>query len=391
MIARELASQLRAAAKESPAVTVTGPRQSGKTTLLQAVFPRATYVHLEEPDVLAFARQDPRGFVRAHPRPVILDEIQYAPNLLPYLKAEIDRTRKRKGQFFLTGSQSFALMAPMSESLAGRTAHLHLLPLTASEMINNTRKTTIEKVIFRGFYPELHASAELSGLKSYTRWQASYIRTFVERDVRRISNVGDLAQFERFVRLLAARSGNLLNLSELGRDAGVEQPTAKRWQGVLQAGFVAFELLPFHRNFSKRMIKSPKTYFYDTGLCRYLMGIRETTQLRINQAFGALFETLVVSDIKKSIAHRNINADLSFYRSSDGLEVDLLISAGSNTRAFEIKATATPRLDQLGPLRRWMLLTKTKIATVLCLVDEPTPLGHGITAVPWWDHSRYWN
>jgi predicted AAA+ superfamily ATPase len=189
---------------------------------------------------------------------------------------------------------------------------------------------------------------------------------------------------------MAARSGTLLNLSEVGRDAGVEQPTAKRWHGVLQAGFVTFELLPHYRNFSKRLIKSPKIYFVDVGVARYLSGLRDLEHFRLSQAFGPLFETLVVSDIRKTLAHRGVEADLAFFRSSDGIEVDLLLTLGRHTHAFEIKGTATPGPGDLKGLRKWMEMSGTKTAHVLCLVDRPMPVEPGITAVPWWDHAKIW-
>lgn len=232
LILRDLASQIQAAFREAPSVTLAGPRQSGKTTLLKNLFPEATDVHLEEPDVLDFARRDPRGFVQAHREPVIFDEVQYSPELLPYIKAEIDRHRTRRGRFLLTGSQSFALLDSMTESLAGRTVYVDLLPLSAAEARARVRSDSVADLIFRGFYPELHASTVFATQDSVARWQASHIRTFVERDVRRISNVGDLNQFERFLRLSAARTAQLLNLAELGRDTCVDQSTARRWHSV---------------------------------------------------------------------------------------------------------------------------------------------------------------
>lgn len=389
-ISRDLSPQVLSSARESPSITLTGPRQSGKTTLLRSLFPEATYVHLEEPDVLEFARSDPRGFLKAHREPLILDEIQYAPDLTRYLKAEIDADRSRTGRFLITGSQSFALMDAMTESLAGRTRYLDLLPLSAHEILAAVRSESVSNLIFRGFYPELHASPPLRAEESVSRWQASYIRTFVERDVRRIGNVGDLDLFERFLRLTAGRTGQLLNLSELGRDTGVDQSTARRWMSILKAGFVVFSLLPSHNNLSKRVVKSPKVYFHDVGLCRYLMGLRESSQLPMNQAFGALFETMVMADLRKQLGNAGIPADLSFFRSSDGIEVDLLLSIGSRQYAAEIKATATPTLGQLGSLQKWMALSGAREAFLLCLVEEERPLGHGIRALPWWEHPKIW-
>ena len=376
------------AAMESPSITLTGPRQSGKTTLLRHLFPQAAYVHLEEPDVLDFCRRDPRGFLRSFPKPVILDEVQYAPLLLPYIKADIDENRERNGQYFITGSQSFRLMSEVTEVLSGRTRYYNLLPCTRGELGQSSHSVAEE--IFRGFYPELHAQPALKNLDSVARWQASYIRTFVERDVRRIANVGSLVEFERFVRLLAARSGQVLNLAALGKAAGITQPTAKRWWNVLQAGFVSFPLLPSYTNFNKRLTKSPKSYYYDVGLCRYLMGLREVSQLPLNQAFGNLFETMVVADIKKEILHTDASVSLSFFRSSDGIEVDLLIDDGEITHPFEIKATATPRWDNLQSLRKWMELSKAPKAYVLCMVTKPTPLSDRITAIPWQSHRTVW-
>ncbi len=383
MILRSAERLISQVATEFSAITVTGPRQSGKTTILRKLFSHATYIHLEEPDILASAKQDPKGFLHFHihkNRVIILDEIQYCPELLPYIKRMIDEERNLKGRFFLTGSQNFQLMQSMSESLAGRTFVFELFPLSMLEL---SQEMNIENVMMKGFYPQLWADPAFVELSSVHRWMGSYVRNFIEKDIRRIGNIEDIYQFENFVRLLAARSGSLLNIAELARSAQISETTAKRWLSLSTSGYLVFETLPYHQNFSKRITKSRKMYFVDIGLCRYLVGFSQFEALRLSPYFGSFFESMVVADIKKNLENQGLQTPLYFFRSSDGIEVDVIIERENQRVAFEIKATETPTLSQTKGLRKFISLHKKTQGFVLCNVSEPTPLGEGIIAIPW--------
>ncbi len=343
--------------KTFPAIVVTGPRQSGKTTLLKTLFGKThRFVSLENPDVRIRAKEDPLAFLENNPAPVIFDEIQYVPELLSYIKTKIDEKRK-PGQWLLTGSQNFTLMQGVSESLAGRVAVLSLLPFSYGERINqgdkllslsewqkrirsfsSTKKSfALSEILLRGNYPEIASK------KSVDRqlWCGSYISTYLERDVRNLTSVGDLNQFERFLRLCAARTGQILNLSEMARDIGVSVPTAKRWLSVLETGYQIYLLYPYYRNIGKRWVKSPKLYFNDTALASYLLGIHEKETLIHSPYFGSLFETFVINDFYKRFVHFGVMPSMYYLRTRDGLEVDLVVDFNQQLSFFEIKSNMT--------------------------------------------------
>lgn len=341
MIDRDLAPRLLRAASQFPAVTLTGPRQSGKSTLCQALFSELAYANLETPDVRAFAVNDPRAFLAQFPDGVIIDEIQRAPELPSYLQGMIDADR-RPGRFILTGSRNLALLNAVSQSLAGRTAVLHLLPLAHGEVAQfDQHPVTLETALFAGGYPAVFEHGMNPG-----DWLASYVATYLERDARAIGNISDLAAFQRFVELCAGRTAQLLNYSSLAADCGVSQPTAKAWLDVLEAGFIAFRLRPFYANLRKRLVKTPKLHFYDVGLACWLLGIRDAEQLRSHPLRGALFETWTVTEIVKHRMNRGENGILYFYRDRGGAEVDLVIERGDRLTLVEAKSgqTATARL-----------------------------------------------
>ncbi len=337
MIERDLTPELIRAARQFPSITLTGPRQSGKTTLCRAVFPDLPYTTLEAPDIRALATEDPRGFLAQFPNGAIIDEVQRVPDLLSYLQVIID-SDPEPGRWVLTGSQNLSLLASVSQSLAGRTAVHHLLPPSRSEIVRFDRPPkSLEATLFAGAYPRIF-DRDLNPAD----WLRSYVATYIERDVRTISNVGDLPTFQRFVELCAGRTAQLVNYSSLADDCGVSQPTAKTWLGILETGFLTFRLPAFHANLRKRLVKMPRLYFYDTGLVCWLLGIRSPEQLRTHPLRGPIFETWVVSEIAKYRTHLGESGGLFFYRDSNGAEVDLILEYPFHITLVEAKASATP-------------------------------------------------
>ncbi len=363
-IPRDLAPRLLQAAQKSPSITLTGPRQSGKTTLARTVFPEHRYVSLEALDTRAFATEDPRGFLARYPDGAIIDEVQRAPDLPAYLQGIIDAD-PRPGRWILTGSQNLALVQSVSQSLAGRTAVHHLLPLARREIVRFAQHPeTLEAAMLAGGYPRIFDR----GLDP-SEWLRSYVATYVERDVRTISQVGDLTIFQRFVELCAGRTGQLVNFLSLASDCGVTQPTAKAWLGILEASYLVFRLPPYHRNLGKRLVKTPKLHFYDTGLACWLIGIRTPQQLRTHPLRGAIFETWVVSEIVKHRLNRGETRGLYFYRNRDGAEVDLVIEHPSRLTLVEAKSSQTPNSSLFsGALRVQRQLSQASPPSGLAVV-----------------------
>ena len=381
IIERDLTPRLERAARRWPAVTLTGPRQSGKTTLCTAVFPHHPHASLEAPDVRAFASEDPRGFLAQFPDGAVIDEVQRVPGLLSYLQGMVDAD-PTPGRWILTGSQNLALLESVSQSLAGRTAVLHLLPLARSEVVRfAAHPGRLDATLVAGGYPAIFDR----GLDA-PEWHSSYVATYIERDVRTISNVGDLAVFQRFVQLCAGRTAQPVNLSSLASDCGVSQPTAKAWLSILEAGFVAFCLPSLRSTLRKRLVKAPKLHFYDTGLACWLLGIRSAEQLVAHPLRGPIFETWVVSEIVKHRANREAVGGLSFYRDRSGAEVDLVVERPDTAVLVEAKATATPSASLLaGAARVRNHLADSFAATdVVCVYggDMPQQRQDG-TLIPW--------
>jgi uncharacterized protein len=350
MITRAITEELRQATLEYPIVTILGPRQAGKTTLIRMTFPEKPYVSLEDPDVRAAAEADPRGFLAQMPNGGVLDEVQRFPLMLSYLQGIVDREH-RPGLFILTGSHQPTLHEAISQSLAGRTALLTLWPFSLSEIRQYKSDWNAFDLIVRGAFPRLHEE----GLDA-RRFYNGYVQTYVERDVRALVQLRDLGAFQRFMTLLAGRVGQLLNATSLSNDAGVSASTIKNWLSVLKASYVVFELQPYFENVSKRVMKSPKIYFADPGLAAFLLGIHDENQAARDPLRGGLYENLVIADVMKGAFNRGIRPNLYFYRDSQGNEVDLLVKENGRITPVEIKSAATFSTDFLKGLRNFAKL-----------------------------------
>jgi len=396
MLSRMLGPRLQEAASRYPIVTLTGPRQSGKTTLVRALFPDHAYLSLEVPDVRRLALDDPRGFLGGLSRGAILDEVQRAPELFSYLQGLVDDD-PRPGRFILTGSQNFLLMRSISQTLAGRASILHLLPFSLDELLGRpslaiesltgevpAERTipdrSLEETLFAGFYPAIHDR----GIPPQD-WLGNYHQTYLERDVRDLVNVGDLDAFDRFVSLCAGRTGQLLDRSSLASDCGISHTTASRWLSVLTASFLVVLLQPYHASFNKRLIKSPKLYFLDTGLLCRLLRIRSAEDLSTHAARGAVFESFVLSELWKRRVHAGLEPDLYFWRDSAGHEVDLIADAGPRPIAIEVKSGRTLSADQFRGLDYWAALPgQAEDGSVLAYAGDLAFQRHGARARPWW-------
>jgi predicted AAA+ superfamily ATPase len=398
-IERTLEPIIKRAVAEFPAVVLTGPRQSGKTTILQHLFSQQyRYVSLEPPDVRTAALEDPRGFLETYPPPVIFDEVQYTPDLLPYIKEKIDADRDKYGQYLLTGSQNLLLTEKVTESLAGRAAMLCLLPLSrreaegrpqaplpwepkqraSSEATYSYRE--LWKWFLRGGYPELTAHPR----RDINLWHAGYVQTYLERDVRTLRQVGDLSQFQKFLRALAARNAQLLNLAELSRDLGLAVNTAKAWLSVLEATYQVILLRPYFANVGKRLVKTPKAYFMDVGMLCYLAGLKDPDHAASGPMGGAIMETAVLSEIVKTLTHRGIDPQIYFWRTMAGTEVDIVIETGEKLVPIEVKLSATPRPAMASAVKTFQkdLKDKAMPGYVVHPGDVILPLGSGVTALP---------
>ena len=338
-IRRQAETVLLERAKAYPVVTVLGPRQSGKTTLCRIAFPDKPYVNLEQPDVREFAQQDPQAFLTQYPDGAVLDEIQNVPSLLSWIQVLTD-SDPRAGRFVLTGSHQLQLSAQLTQSLAGRTAVIELLPLSLSELMSQNVSMptdgTVDQWMLQGGYPRIHAQQ-----MSPEVMLSDYFATYVERDVRQLINLRHLREFGQCVRLLAGRTGQLLNQSSLGNEVGVSSNTITQWLSILEASFVVFTLAPWSANLGKRLVKSPKVYFYDVGLACWLLGIKTVEQLQYHPLRGALFENLVVLEVMKAQRNQGLREPLYFFRDSNGLEVDLLLERAEGLVLVEIKASQT--------------------------------------------------
>ena len=396
-ITRALEPTALQAATQFPATVLTGPRQSGKTTLLKHLFGTThTYLSLELPDVQAAAASDPRGLLEAHPPPVIFDEIQHAPVLLPYIKERIDAHRSQPGQYLLSGSQNLLLLERITESLAGRAAMLRLLPLSRRELARHAQApfpwedpggspsgpafAGLWKSLLRGGYPELAGRPHLGS----QLWHASYIQTYLERDVRSLRQVGDLSSFQAFLRVLAARSGQLLSLTDIARDLGLAVNTAKAWLSVLEATYQVFVLRPYAANVGKRLVKSPKVYFADTGTLCHLAGLKDPEHAAAGPLGGAILETAVLAEILKTLLGRGEEPQVYFWRTSYGAEVDIVVDTGVALIPVEVKLSSTPHPRMAAGIQTFQKSFGDRAAPgyVVHPGDVRLPLAPGVTALP---------
>jgi uncharacterized protein len=396
MIPRQLADVLVRAATQYPVVSLTGPRQSGKTTLVRAAFPHHAYVSLESPDHRAFAIEDPRGFLAQFPNNVILDEVQRTPDLFSYIQGIVD-DENRPGQFVLTGSHNFLLLQSIRQTLAGRCSVLHLLPFARTELTRRPPMAISDigrispspedatddwcDVLFKGSYPRIHDRN-----LDCQDWLRNYCETYLERDVRDIVHVGDIEAFSRFLRLCAGRCSQLLNLAALAADAGIAHSTARRWLSILEASFLVAILRPYHGNLNKRLVKSPKLYFLDTGLLCYLLRIRSADELRFHGARGAVFEAWVVSELLKNYYNRGAEPDVFFWRDSAGHEVDIVIEHEGRQIVVEIKSGETVADDFFKTLRYWRKLPGQVAAPAALVYGGKSSFMRDGVAVRCWDH-----
>jgi hypothetical protein len=380
-IHRRIEANILKRAKEFPVIVLTGPRQTGKSTMLKEIFPRYNYVSLDDPRKADAAISDPALFLENYPSPLIIDEIQYAPHLMRYIKMRVDAAKSRKCFYVLTGSQIFPLMAGVSESLAGRAALFELLGFSIDEISGITRGAGYSecfRMIYRGFYPALWAKKTDVDI-----FYSSYLGTYLERDVRQVRSVHDLKIFQKFLELLASRAGSILNLSEVSKECGISHTTAQGWLSILETSRIIYMLRPYYRNVTKRVIKSPKIYFTDTGLLAYLLRYPDPATLGAGPMAGHIFENMMIIEVLKHKFNNNKRFEMYFMKDSNLNEADLLIDHGNKVQMIEFKAAKTVKEDHLRSMSLIQRSVKADEMFVVSFFDEEIKLGMGIRSLPW--------
>lgn len=380
MIQRIGKNKLKQLASKFRVVAVVGPRQSGKTTICKATFPRKPYVSLENPDIADFAITDPNGFLRQFKNGAILDEVQKLPHLFSYIQQIVDENNKA-GFFILSGSNNFLMQESISQTLAGRVAYLHLLPCSLKELKTAKLLSSYENHIFNGGYPE-----PLYKNITATDWHPNYINTYVERDVRQLKNITNLVLFMKFLRLCAGRTGQILNMQSLANDCGIDAKTVQAWLNILESSYIIYLLKPFYNNYNKRIIKAPKLYFYDTAIVCSLLGIQNKEQLKSHSSIGALFENMVIIDLLKQRLNNGSQDNLYYWRDKTGNELDVLLDTATSVTAIEIKAGATMNADYQKGLLYFKNIVNDKkvIKTIVCYTGSATQKrSNGVEVKPW--------
>jgi len=378
MIERIASQKILQLSKVFKCVVITGPRQSGKTTLVKILFPDKVYLSLENPDTRRFAIEDPRGFLKRYESGAIFDEVQRTPELFSYLQEVLDSSRE-PGRFILTGSNNFLLQQNISQSLAGRVAILNLLPFSTNEIFVDKDAAPDENIlILKGLYPPIYDMSIPP-----EDWYPNYLRTYIDRDVRQIKNITDLIVFERFIRLLAGRTGQELNLTSLAVETGVDTKTIQSWIGILESSFIIYLLSPHFKNFNKTLVKRPKIYFYDTGLVCSLLGIITTDQLLQHPLRGSLFESLIVTELLKKRANAGKQINLYYWRDKTGHEVDVIVDNGTSLLPIEIKAGKTIYSEFFKGLSYWNKLSEQKTGLIVYSGDQEEERSNGISVLNW--------
>jgi predicted AAA+ superfamily ATPase len=384
MITRAAEITIRALLQGFPVITITGPRQSGKTTLARAIFSDKPYASLEDPDIRLVARDDPRAFLARFPDGAVLDEVQRCPDILSYLQTMVDEDG-RMGRFILTGSQQFGLLSGITQSLAGRTAFIELLPFSLGELEQAGKlPKRLDDMLIKGGYPPLYDRHI-----PLRAWFGSYVTAYIERDVRQVLKVQELETFQRFLRLCAGRTGQLLNLVSLATDCGITHNTAKSWISVLEASYILFLLRPHHANFNKRLIKAPKLYFYDSGLVSWLLGIQTQQQLETHPLRGNIFETFIVAELMKTRLNSGERPNMYFWRDSNGNEVDVIIEQGQKLMPIEIKSGSTIARDFFTGLEKWIAMAGDLSFSPTLIYGGADTYQHKGIKVTGWQDARF--
>lgn len=377
-IGRTLSEETFETAKEFKIVCVIGPRQSGKTTLCKQLFAEKAYVNLEDPDVLLFAKTNPRAFLAKYPKGAIFDEVQRIPELFNYLQGIVDSSDEM-GQFILSGSNNFLMQQNISQSLAGRVGYIELLPFSLSELeASNIQNESLNKQMLEGFYPDI-----IRKKSSASRWISNYIRTYLERDVRLIRNIGDILVFSKFLKICASRTSQLLNISSIAKEIGVEHKTLDAWMSVLESSYILYRLPPYFNNFNKRLIKSSKIYFYDTGIVCHLLGIRTVEGLQKSNYYGAIFENFIISEIIKNRKNKEQFGEVYFYRDSTGNEVDVLIENEGSLIPIEIKSAVKIQKEHHKNLKWFQKVFRQEGGILLYAGNENESFPNEIEQLSW--------